>query len=895
MNFDDGILYEHNIEAYKKLMEAIARKGKACAIHSTGTGKMYLALKWLLDNRGESFAYVAPTNVILDKFLDIVIDTCFKDKVDVFEKCNSIESKAKKVSELFGNSDIHLLTYQGLHEKMKNGKKEVLVNHIVLDEFHHCGADQWGSSVEKFIKTNNQTELIGLSATPIRNDGVDMVDELFGGVIDSKITLKDAINRGILPVPNFIGAIYSFEEEIDNQDNRLKGKSFSLETQNKIEKNIKEAKKMVEDGNGIREIFDLALTQVKDSNDVKFIVFCSDIDDMRKKMSEAKKWFDIDKKMSIRSVSYAQSKKNNLDTIKEFEEDKSEGIKLLFSIDMLNEGLHVDDIDGVIMMRPTESKTIFLQQLGRALAAGSKKGIKPLILDLVNNVEILNKNIDDIEDIIIENKGKVFDEYSFKDFFEFSIQAKILEIIDYLKGVKYTFEERIAPLIAYYKAKGSIASISEREEYRYGSNDIKIGVLVGELRKSYKLRFLSKEELEEKRRLTDGKCGRPLTDLEVKVLEKMGMKWAVNSFEERIAPLVDYYNKNNSLLYIVDTTEYMYQGEKINLGALVGRLRGQYRLRELSGEELKKLKEEKKATMNPLTDEQVEILERMGMEWDVISFEKRIAPLVDYYNKNNNSLSGIVRRTEHVYKGKKIKIGELVGRLRLAYDLRKFNEQELENYKKVTGITAIPLTDEQVEMLERMGMEWDVSSFEKRIAPLVDYYNKNNSLSGIVADTTYMYKGEKINLGLLVSRLRGQYRLRELSEEELRKLKEEKTTMNPLTDEQVEMLERMGMEWDVSRSFKNRIAPLIDYYKKNGTIADVKTGQKHFYSDKYINIGEILNGLRKSYKLRSLSEEELNEKRIQTNGKCGKPLTDEQVQMLEKIGIVWSPSKKTRK
>jgi len=179
MNFDDGILYEHNIEAYKKLMEAIARKGKACAIHSTGTGKMYLALKWLLDNRGESFAYVAPTNVILDKFLDIVIDTCFKDKVDVFEKCNSIESKAKKVSELFGNSDIHLLTYQGLHEKMKNGKKEVLVNHIVLDEFHHCGADQWGSSVEKFIKTNNQTELIGLSATPIRNDGVDMVDELF--------------------------------------------------------------------------------------------------------------------------------------------------------------------------------------------------------------------------------------------------------------------------------------------------------------------------------------------------------------------------------------------------------------------------------------------------------------------------------------------------------------------------------------------------------------------------------------------------------------------------------------------------------------------------------------------------------------------------------------------
>ena len=66
-----------------------------------------------------------------------------------------------------------------------------------------------------------------------------------------------------------------------------------------------------------------------------------------------------------------------------FETSNNDHLKLLFCVNMLNEGLHVNDIDGVIMLRPTISPIIYLQQLGRALSVGHNE--HPLIFDIVNN------------------------------------------------------------------------------------------------------------------------------------------------------------------------------------------------------------------------------------------------------------------------------------------------------------------------------------------------------------------------------------------------------------------------------------------------------------------------------------------------------------------------------
>ena len=72
-------------------------------------------------------------------------------------------------------------------------------------------------------------------------------------------------------------------------------------------------------------------------------------------------------------------------TFADFKTDTSDRLKLLFCIDMLNEGVHVEGISGVILFRPTISPIIYKQQIGRALTAGENS--TPLILDVVNNFE----------------------------------------------------------------------------------------------------------------------------------------------------------------------------------------------------------------------------------------------------------------------------------------------------------------------------------------------------------------------------------------------------------------------------------------------------------------------------------------------------------------------------
>ena len=63
--------------------------------------------------------------------------------------------------------------------------------------------------------------------------------------------------------------------------------------------------------------------------------------------------------------------------------DTATGVHLLFSINMLNEGLHVNEVSGVVLLRPTESPNIFYQQIGRCLKAGLS--YSPVIFDFVNN------------------------------------------------------------------------------------------------------------------------------------------------------------------------------------------------------------------------------------------------------------------------------------------------------------------------------------------------------------------------------------------------------------------------------------------------------------------------------------------------------------------------------
>ena len=107
------------------------------------------------------------------------------------------------------------------------------------------------------------------------------------------------------------------------------------------------------------------------------------MDEMKEQAGD---WFSkVDKKPHIYTAYYNEASTSK--AFAEFKKDTGSHLKLLYCIDMLNEGIHVDDVDGVILLRPTVSPIIYLQQIGRALSAGSKT--QPVIFDLVNNFDSL--------------------------------------------------------------------------------------------------------------------------------------------------------------------------------------------------------------------------------------------------------------------------------------------------------------------------------------------------------------------------------------------------------------------------------------------------------------------------------------------------------------------------
>ncbi len=354
-------LRPHNVEAHKKVKEMLKESNRAAVIHPTGTGKMYIALKLLEENKDKKAIYLAPSKTILHEI-----------KKNIFAEGMTMQDFPK----------LQRITYSKLARMSDEEIEKLGADIIILDEFHYCGAKEWGKGVDRLIKKKEDSKILGLSATPIRySDGLrDMADELFGNNVASEMSLEEAIEKGILPEATYVTALYGYEEELDNMKediDKISDKEKKVQAQELLD-TLKG--KLDKDTKNLPELFSEYMQKSG-----KYIVFCKDEKDMKEKMQQAQEMFGkVNPNITAKAVS---SKIRETDKIlTEFERDKDENtLKLLFAIDMLNQGYHVPDLDGVVMMRPTSSPTIFTQQFGRALSSGGNK--EPVIFDLVNNYD----------------------------------------------------------------------------------------------------------------------------------------------------------------------------------------------------------------------------------------------------------------------------------------------------------------------------------------------------------------------------------------------------------------------------------------------------------------------------------------------------------------------------
>ena len=373
-------LKKHNQQAYAKVKEMFEKDNKAAIIHPTGTGKSYIALKLIEENLDKKIIYLSPSMAIMHQL------------------------KKNMINEGVNFRNLTRYTYQKLTALNRTGQLNLDADIIILDEFHHCGAEEWGKAVEELIKQNPQAKILGLSATPIRylDGNIDMAEELFGENIASEMTFAEALDKGILPEFEYVSAMYESKGELLKLREKIENLNTTQAKKSEAKKLFKELAKQL--NSETENLPDILVKHMPNKNG-KYIVFCSSIEEMHKKIKEAQEIFKkVNPNIKIYNVSSAEDYRENQRVLRKFENDNDENsLKLMFSVNMLNEGYHLPNIDGVIMMRPTQSPTIYMQQLGRALTTCNSSK-KPVIIDLVDNFDSIRVIEEATEQLRSESK-----------------------------------------------------------------------------------------------------------------------------------------------------------------------------------------------------------------------------------------------------------------------------------------------------------------------------------------------------------------------------------------------------------------------------------------------------------------------------------------------------------
>lgn len=232
-------------------------------------------------------------------------------------------------------------------------------DYIIVDEAHHAGADTY----KKILAYFKPKFLLGMTATPERTDGYDIFKD-FNYNIAYEIRLNQALSENMLVPFHYHGIS---EIIVDGKILNDKTDFRYLVCDERVEHILKYA-----DFYGC------------DQGRVKGLVFCSRLEEA----NELAKAFNLrGKRAAVISGSTSEEQRSKL--IQRLESDNiacDEQLDYLFAVDVLNEGVDIPAINQIIMLRPTESAIVFVQQLGRGLRKSKDKRYLEVI-DFIGNYE----------------------------------------------------------------------------------------------------------------------------------------------------------------------------------------------------------------------------------------------------------------------------------------------------------------------------------------------------------------------------------------------------------------------------------------------------------------------------------------------------------------------------
>lgn len=646
-------LYEHNQTAYQAALDMMRAAGKAAVIHPTGTGKSFIGFKLCEDFPDKRICWLSPSEYI------------FRTQV---------ENLGEDSGGIPGN--VNFCTYAKLMSMTETEFKEICPDYVILDEFHRCGAKVWGRGVQKLLSMYPDARLLGLSATAIRylDNQRDMSDELFDGNVASEMSLGEAIVRGILNPPKYVVSIYSYRRDLENYQKKVRlAKNKSIRDEG--EKLLWALRRALEQADGPEEIFHKHMK----NRAGKYIVFCANYEHLSEMVEKASKWFlKVDEHPHVYTA-YSNDPETR-QAFADFKADKSEHLKLLYCIDMLNEGVHVEDVEGVILLRPTASPTIYKQQIGRALSAGKKTDA--VIFDVVLNIE----NLTSVG--TIEEEVAVAASYYHYIGQDEKIVNERFEVIDEVRDCVVLFKKLEETLAAswelmyeharqYFKEYGNL-----RVPVKYQTKD---GYGLGQW-------------ILTQRRVYAGEKYGALSEERICRLEQIGIVWGSYrdlSWERYYREAKEYYEKHGDL----NTTVNEVTMSGFRLGAWLSKLR----IYRKSG-----------IQKTYLTRERMQALDSIGMIWDVPDYlwEENYAECLKYYREHGN-----LNIPNDYCSQNGLKIGGWLRRQRL---IRR---------GKTNGAK---LTKEQIARLDSIGMVWKTKQeqkWDKGYEEAKAYYEEHKNLN----------------------------------------------------------------------------------------------------------------------------------------------------------------------
>ncbi len=329
------------VQALKNLESLRNYAKRGLLISATGTGKTYLSGFDVKNAKAERVLFIAHRKTILSKAKE-TFETIIKDK-----KMGIYSGNIGEENYIFA-----MIQTMSKKEHLEKFPKDYF-DYIIIDEVHHGGAKSYQSLINYFTPKF----MLGMTATPERGDNFDIY-ELFHHNIAYEIRLYDALREELLCPFHYFGI----------SDIEVDGELITEKTA---------IKKLTADER-VNHIIEKSRFYGYSGDKLHGLIFVSRVEEA----------IELTEKMKSRGIrcevlTGEDSDSKREKTISDLEEGK---IEYIITVDIFNEGVDIPCINQVILLRPTESSIVYIQQLGRGLRKYEGKEYV-VILDFIGNYE----------------------------------------------------------------------------------------------------------------------------------------------------------------------------------------------------------------------------------------------------------------------------------------------------------------------------------------------------------------------------------------------------------------------------------------------------------------------------------------------------------------------------